>query len=74
MCQVHTAVGALVPSWWRSGRASAALIKDTANNIQHWQQRIAAARESHTKATRKKLRKMGIYLKDLISCAWPSAG
>ncbi len=69
--QVHIAVGALVRSWWLHGRASPALIKQTAKVIQHWQQRIAAARKSHTKQFRKKLRKMGIKLKDLISCKWP---
>ena len=71
MCQVHRAVGALVQSWWLSGRASAALIENTATTNQHWQQRNAAARKNHTKQTRKKLRKMGIYLKDLIRCRWP---
>jgi len=60
-----------VRNWWLSGWASAALIEDTARNIQHWQHRIAAARKSHIKRTRKKLRKMGIYLKDLIPCKWP---
>ena len=71
MCQVHTAIGALVQSWWLSGRASAKLIEHTATVIQHWQQRIATARKSHTKRTRKKLRKMGIFLKDLYRCKWP---
>jgi hypothetical protein len=47
------------------------LIKQTAKVVQHWQQRIAAARKSHTKRSRKKLRKMGIKLKDLIRCKWP---
>lgn len=71
MCQVHTAVGALVRSWWLNGRASTALIEQTAREIQHWQQRIAAARKSHTKQKRKKLRELGIKLKDLIRCKWP---
>jgi hypothetical protein len=47
------------------------LIEDTARIIQHWQQRNAAARQCHIKRTRKILRKMGIYLKDLIRCKWP---
>lgn len=71
MCQVHTAVGSLVQSWWLSGRASTALIEHTARKIQHWQQRIAAARKSHRNRTRRRLREMGIYLKDLIRCSWP---
>jgi hypothetical protein len=61
VCQVHTAIGSLVRSWWLSGRASAALIEDTARIIQHWQQRIAAARKCHIKRTRTILREMGIY-------------
>jgi hypothetical protein len=47
------------------------LIEQTAREIQHWQQRIAAARKSHTKQKRKKLRKLGIKLKDIICCKWP---
>ena len=71
VCQVHTAIGALVQSWWLSGHASTTLIEHTATVIQHWQKRNAAARKSHTKRTRKKLRNIGIYLKDLIRCKWP---
>ena len=71
VCQVHTAVGSLVRSWRLSGRASAALIEHTAKVIQHGQQRNAAARKSHIKRTRKKLRNIGIFLKDLIRCKWP---
>jgi len=69
--QVHTAVGALVQSWWLSGRASAQLIEHTASIIAHHQQRNAAARRSHTKQTLKQLHEKGIYLKDLIRCQWP---
>jgi hypothetical protein len=61
----------LVRSWWLSGALCQALIEDAAKDIQHKQQRIAAARRSHIKRTRKKLRKLGIYLKDLIRCKWP---
>ena len=71
MCQVHVAAAALVRSWWLSGALCTALIKAAVTEIQHWQQRIAAARKSHIKRTRKKLRKTGIYLKDLIRCKWP---
>lgn len=71
MCQVHDAVAALMPSWWRSGRASPTLIKHTAKTIQHRQQRNAAARKSHRKRTLEKLRRIGIALKDLIRCKWP---
>ena len=71
MCQVHIAAAALVRSWWLSGVLRSALIEKAVEAIRHWQQRLAAARESHIKRTRKKLRKMGIYLKDLIRCKWP---
>ena len=71
MCQVHTAVAALVQSWWLKGALSAALIEQAAEDTQHRQHRLAAARKSHIKRTRKKLRRMGIYLKDLIRCKWP---
>lgn len=71
MCQVHTVVAALVQSWWLNGALSAALIEKAAKVIRHWQERLAAARKSHIKRTRKKLRKIGIYLKDLIRCEWP---
>jgi len=68
---VHTAVGALVRSWWLNSRASTALVEQTASTIQYTQQRNASARNSHTKRTRKRLRKIGIKLKDLIRCKWP---
>lgn len=70
MCQVHDAVAALMPSWWRNGRASQTLIEHTANTIQHWQQRNATARTFHRKRKLKKLREIGIVLKDLIRCKW----
>jgi len=68
---VHVAATALVRSWWLKGALCSALIEAAANEIEHWQQRIVAARRSHTKRTCKKLRKTGIYLKDLIRCKWP---
>jgi hypothetical protein len=60
-----------MPSWWRKGRASTKLIEHTANKIQYWQQRNAIARASHYKRTRKKLRKIGVKLKEIIRCKWP---
>ena len=71
MCQVHIAAAALVQSWWLNGALCTVLIEKAAKDIRHRQQRIAAARASHIKRARKKLRKMGIYLKDLIRCKWP---
>ena len=70
MCQVHAAVGALLPSWWLNGRASPTLIEHTANVIQHWQQRNADARACHRKRTLKKLRQIGVVLKNLVRCRW----
>jgi hypothetical protein len=71
VCQVHVAAAALVRSWWLSGALYRALIEAAATTIQHWQKRIVAARKSHIKRTRRKLREMGIYLKGLIRCKWP---
>lgn len=68
---MHVAVAALVRSWWLNGALCTALVEEASKEIQHWQNRIAAARVSHIKQTRKKLRKLGIYLKDLIRCKWP---
>jgi hypothetical protein len=68
---VHTAAAALLRSWWLKGAFSTALLEQAAKDIRHWQQRLAAARKSHIQRTRKKLRKMGIFLKDLIRCKWP---
>jgi len=71
VCQVHDALAALLPSWWRNGRASPAVIVHVANTLQHWQQRNAAARKRHRQRTLKKLREIGITLKDLRRCKWP---
>lgn len=71
MCQVHTAVKALVRYWWLGGRVSEVRINHTVNVIRHWQERIANARKSHIKETRRKLRKLGILLKNVIRCNWP---
>ena len=68
---MHTAAVALVRSWWLNGALCTALIEKAAETIRHWQQRLAAARKAHIKRTRRKLREMGIYLKDLIRCKWP---
>jgi hypothetical protein len=50
---------------------SAALIEQAVRDIQHRQRRLVAARKSHVKQTRKKLREIGIYLKNAIRCKWP---
>ena len=71
MCQLHTATAALVRSWWDNGRgASDRLLEKTAAKIRHQQRRNAQARKSHTQATRRKLRELGIRLTDLPRCTW----
>ena len=69
-CQVHTAIAALIPSWWLEQRPSKKLLERTAEEIRRTQARNAAARKSHTKATRKKLRALGIKLTETPRCAW----
>jgi ribosomal 50S subunit-associated protein YjgA (DUF615 family) len=72
VCQVHTAVGALVQSWWLNGRASPKLIEHIAECIHDTQQDNAKARKSHIKRTRRKLRQIGIKLTQLKRCCWDS--
>ena len=69
-CQVHTAIAALIPYWWLEQRPSKKLLERTAEEIERTQQRNAASRKSHTKATRKKLRALGIKLTEVPRCAW----
>ncbi len=69
-CQVHTAIAAMIPSWWLGERPSLKLLERTAAEIERTQKRNAAARKSHTKATRKKLRALGIKLTGLPRCSW----
>ena len=69
-CQVHTAVAALIPYWWLDQRPSLKLLDRTAAELERTQKRNAAARKSHTKATRKKLRALGIKLTEVPRCAW----
>jgi hypothetical protein len=67
---VHAAIAALIPSWWLGQRPSKKLLERTAAEIERTQERNAAARKSHTKATRKKLRALGIKLTGLSRCPW----
>jgi len=71
ICQVHLAVSALIRSWSLSRRASRRLIEKTARRIRYSQQRKAAARKSHYRRTLRKLREIGINIKNLIRCKWP---
>lgn len=62
MCRVHTAVSAIVRSWWLDGLAAELLFRQAAAEIAYHQQRNAAARQSHTKTTNQRLRAQGIDL------------
>ena len=70
MCQIHTAIAALIPSWWLDQSPSLKQLERTAAEIQRAQKRNAAARRSHTKDTRRVLRRLGIDLTELPRCQW----
>ncbi len=72
MCQVRTAMSAVVRSLWLSGHCEARLLERTARELRHTQARRAQARKSHTKATRRKLHAAGVRLTTLIRCRWPT--
>jgi len=73
VCQVQTATGALVESWWLNGRATKELLARAARKIARDQQRNALTREYHTKRTRQKLRILGIKLTTTPRCAWDTS-
>ena len=70
MCQIHTAIAALIPSWWLGQIPSEKQLEQTAAEIQWAQKRNAAARQSHMKDTRRVLRQLGINLTELPRCEW----
>jgi hypothetical protein len=70
VCQVRTAMSALVRSLWLSGRCGTRLLEQTAKDLRYTQARRAQARKSHTKATRRKLHTAGVRLTPLIRCRW----
>ena len=65
MCQVRRAAAAVVQSWWLDAKAAEELFARTAAVIRYHQRRNAQARGSHTKTTRRKLRRLGIKLRTL---------
>jgi hypothetical protein len=73
VCQVHTAVAAVIRSWWLDDVAAQPLFAQAAKEIQHSQARNAQARKSHTKATRRKLRALGIKLTETKRCRWDTS-
>jgi hypothetical protein len=71
VCQLHTALAALVRSWWLSSApATERLLAKAATKITWAQRRNAQARKSHAKRTRRKLRDLGIKLTELKRCRW----
>ena len=69
-CQVHTALAALIPHWWLGERPSKKLLGRTAAEIERSRRRNAAARKSHAKRTRRRLREAGIRLTEVRRCTW----
>ena len=68
MCQVHTAVNAVVQSWSFDRRSGLRLLARTADQIAYHQRRGVLARESHTRSTIRKLRRLGIDVDRLPRC------
>jgi SRSO17 transposase len=71
--QVHRVLAALVPAWWLGKRVPEKLIEQTARIIRTVQANNAKAQASHTKATRRKLRSLGINVSALPRCSWAGA-
>ena len=73
MCQLHTAMAALVQTWFlRNSTTSERVLDKAARKIDYHQRRNANARKSHTKTTRRKLRELGIKLTEIPRCQWNS--
>jgi hypothetical protein len=73
VCQVHTAVAALVRSWWLDDAATTPLLEQAAKEIEYTQARNQLARKCHTKTTRRKLRAAGIQLTKIRTCRWDTS-
>jgi hypothetical protein len=52
----------VVQSWWLDAEAATKLFQRTAKTIRYHQRRNARARDSHTKAAKRTLRRLGIKL------------
>lgn len=70
MCQIHTAVSAIVRSWWLDGAAAQQLYQQAGDEITYHQHRNAQARESHTKTTKQRLEQLGIDLTKTKTVPW----
>jgi hypothetical protein len=72
LCQVRTAAEALLAAWLLAGAADRRRrIERAAEAIRKTQASNAAARKSHTKARRRRLRALGIRVERLTSCIPP---
>jgi hypothetical protein len=58
----------VVQSWSLDEAAATDLFQRTAHTIQYHQRRNAQARTSHSKTTKRKLRRLGIQLSTLKKC------
>ena len=67
---MHRVLATLVPAWWLGKRVSEKLIEQTVRAIQTIQANNAKAQASHAKATRRKLRSLGINVSALPRCSW----
>jgi hypothetical protein len=65
VCQVHTAINAIVRSWSLDPISRDRWIEHTAEILQYYQRRNAQARASHTASTRHRLRQQSIRLASL---------
>ena len=74
MCQLRTAAAALVQAWWLGRVLAARLLEHAAGKIEYQQGQNAKARRSHAKATRKRLRALGVRLGEVPRCKWRESG
>ena len=68
--QVHRTLAALVPHWWLGTRVPERLVQQTARILKTIQTNNAKAQISHAKATRQRLRHLGISLRAVPRCSW----
>ena len=73
MCQLRTAVDAVVESWWLDPISAHRLLQRTAEKLQYHQRRNAEARKSHTKTKKRKLQQRGITLKSLVQTCFDTS-
>ena len=66
--QVHAAVNALIDALPLPPKARRERLQHAASKLDYWQARNAAARRSHVKRRKKKLRQLGIRLSELPRC------